>query len=264
VPQSDKTGSDPDYIGFAVSVAPVTEQQWSLFRDYYEVKKNRQSYCFTDTGFFCAADIFAGDAWWIEVQATGMDTVSAKALTKTFNGVVDGLVASVTGATESGTPWSAPEGTIALGGCDSILSPKAASTAIGGAPVEILNPEGGVSLDSTARTELEALWCLYPITDTDDAVGTLTWLPGGEWAWNEASQFDLPGGEPTPLDVAGLIADDGDGAWTRCSGDTCEVDLVVGHNWINFSLASSNSGGANEGAPVLEKIAASIVSAVRS
>jgi hypothetical protein len=257
-PQSDKLGGDPNYVGLAVSVAPVTQDQWTPFRDYYGVSDNRQVYCFTDTGNFCAADAFVDGRWWLEVQATGTDGVKASVLSKTFKGIVSDMIATVTNAAPSGAVWSAPEDTIPLdSNCATILTGKQVATAVATTKtVEPRFPQGGVSLDGTSREALDALWCTYSFADSDDGVGILTWLPGGEWAWNEARDFNLPGGAIVELDVAGL--DEGEGAWVRCADSNCVLDLVVGHNWITFQLYSDDDG-ATPGQPALETIAADIV-----
>ena len=255
VPQSDKMGSDPGYIGLAVTVAPATEAQWAEYRDYYDVQKDRQIYCFTDTGFFCAANVYVG-GWWVESQATGMDTVAAKALQKTYRGVIEKVIARVSAASPTGTEWVAPEGTSPTPDCEGFLSADDARSAFGtSGKVSIERPQGGVSLDGVMRRELNSLWCIYLIDNSDDSVGALYWLPGGEWAWLEESTFDLLGGVPTEISVAGLEANDS--AWVRCFSNTCEVDLIVDHNWVNFTAGSNDQ-------PRVEKIAAAIVSNVKA
>ena len=248
VAQSDKLGADPDYVGIALSIAPVAEAQWAEFRDYYGVEKNRQVYCFTDTGFFCAADVFV-DGWWIESQSVGMNAVKAKTLLAAYRGVIDDVIDRVTTAAPTGAVWAAPEGTQPIPDCEGILSADDAAAATGGAVV-IERPQGGVSLEGVVRIELASLWCTYSSASSGDSIDALFWLPGGEWAWLEESTFDLPGGAPDEITVAGL--EDGDSAWLRCYDGTCEVDLIVDHNWINYT-------GRDGGQPVIEKIAAAIV-----
>ena len=255
VPQSDKTGADPNYVGVAMTIAPATEAQWATFRDYYSVKKDRQVYCFTDTGFFCGADVFV-DGWWIESQATGIDTVKAKALLPTYRAVIDEVIANVTTANATGASWAEPKGTLPLSAdCADVLTAGEAKAASGAAQsVELGGPSGGASLDSVVRDALATPWCLYYYAGEEDLLGALRWLPGGEWAWLEESEFTLLGGAPEEITVAGLS--EGESAWVRCYSQQCELDLIVGHNWINYTLYDGSRAG-------IEKTAAAIVARVK-
>jgi hypothetical protein len=129
--------------------------------------------------------------------------------------------------------------------------------------LEAWPPYGGVGLDGTARLQLNSLWCNYLLSGVDVSAGSLQRLPGGEWAWNEARTFGLLDGPPVEVAVPGL--EDGDSAWVRCpASGACTVDVIVGHNWLQFVGWPDDVGSTVDRHNAIEQIAAAIVATVRA
>jgi len=181
-----------------------------------------------------------------------------------FTSEVAAVEAAIAGAAPSGSVWTTPEGTATLAAdCEGILPAASVQAALAIAtPLAAVPPFGGVGLDGTAREQLNSLWCNYMPSDADVTAGSLQRLPAGEWAWNEARGFGLLGGALEEIDVAGLEA--GDSAWIRCSADSCTVDVIVGHNWLQFSRFGDELPSAADQHTALEQIAAAIVATVRA
>ena len=257
-PQSAKTGDNPLYRGTSVSVSPVSATEWAEFVSYYGVVGDRQVYCFDN----CYADLLVAGRWWVEV---GLQATDAADPLTSFTAEVTAIEAAITSASPSGTSWAAPAGTVALpADCAAILPAATVQTALAlGTPLQASPPFGGVGLDGTARSQLNSLWCNYLLDGADVAAGSLHRLPGGEWAWNEARTFGLLGGPPVGVVVAGL--EEGDSAWVRCpASGSCSVDVIVGHNWVQFVGFPDDVGSAADRHLAIEQIAAAIVATVRA
>lgn len=255
-PQSTKTGDNPAYKGTAVTIAPVSAAAWTEFASYYGLAGDRQVYCFDD----CYADLFVGGRWWVEVS---LESTDAGPPLSAFTAQVAAIEATITAASPVAAGWTAPDGTVALGTCEAILPIASVQSALAiASPLVASPPYGGVSLDGTARSALDALWCNFMPTDFDATAGTMHWLPGGEWAFNEARTFGLIDAPLEAIDVAGL--ETGDSAWLRCpASGGCTVDLIVGHNWIQFARQSDDVPSTADRRTALLAIAAAIVDSVR-
>lgn len=256
-PQSAKTGDNPLYRGTSVSIARVSATEWGEFVSYYGVVGDRQVYCYDN----CYADLLVAGTWWVEV---GLQATDAADPLTAFTAEVAAIEAAIAGAAPSGTTWTAPAGTVPLpADCAAVLPAATVQSAFGlAAPLEAWPPYGGVGLDGTARTQLNSLWCNYLLSDADVAAGALQRLPAGEWAWNEARAFGLLDGPLVELVVAGL--EDGDSVWVRCPATgACSVDVIVGHNWVQFVGWPSDVGSAADRHLAIEQIAAAIVANVR-
>ena len=257
-PQSAKVGQNPLYRGTAVSVSRVSPAEWAEFVSYYGVVGDRQVYCY-DT---CYGDLLVAGSWWVEVSLQATDAADPLA---SFTAEVAAIEAAVTSAAPSGTTWTAPAGTVPLAAdCAAILPAASVQSALGlTTTLEAWPPYGGVGLDGTARSQLNSLWCNYLLSGADVSAGSLQRLPGGEWAWNEARTFGLLDGPPVELAVAGL--EDGDSAWVRCPATgACTVDVIVGHNWLQFVSWPEDVGSTVDRHAGIEQIAAAIVAVVRA
>ena len=257
-PQSAKTGDNPLYRGTSVSIAPVSSAAWAEFVSYYGVVGDRQVYCYDN----CYADLLVAGSWWVEV---GLQATDAADPLTSFTAEVAAIEAAITSAAPSGTTWTAPEGTVPLAAdCAAILPAATVQAAFAlGSTLEAWPPYGGVGLDGTARTQLNSLWCNYLLSGADVAAGSLQRLPAGEWAWNEAHTFGLLDGPMVGLVVPGL--EDGDSAWVRCpASGACTVDVIVGHNWVQFSGLPDDVGSTVDRHAAIEQIAAAIVANVRA
>jgi hypothetical protein len=257
-PQSAKVGTNSAYRGTSASIARVSATEWARFADYYGVVGDRQVYCYEN----CNANLLVAGAWWVEVELQATDAADPLAA---FTAEVAGIEAAITAAAASGAIWTAPSGTIPLpADCERIL-PAASVQSAFALPDALLAvpPAGGVSLDGTIRTQNNSLWCSYLLLDADLGPGTLHRLPGGEWAWNEARTFGLLGGTPVEIDVAGL--EEGDSAWVRCpESGACAVDVIVGHNWLQFVAYLDEYPSSADRHVAIEQIAAAIVASVRA
>ena len=101
---------------------------------------------------------------------------------------------------------------------------------------------GGWDQAAAAYTEVSALPCSWVFGNGDLSVGTLRWLPGGGWAARQAAATPSVPQAAQPVALAGLV--DQDAAFVRCAenDDGCWLDLVVGGNWVQLSVAPEKAG----------------------
>ena len=257
-PQSAKVGDNPAYRGTSVSISPVSASEWAEFVSYYGVVGDRQVYCYDN----CYADLLVAGTWWVEVGLQATDAADPLA---SFTAEVAAIEAAITGAAPSGTTWTAPEGTVPLAAdCAAILPAATVQSAFATtSSLEAWPPYGGVSLDGVARSQLNSLWCNYMISGAEVSAGSLQRLPAGEWAWNEARTFGLLDGPMVGVAVAGL--ETGDSVWVRCPATgECVVDVIVGHNWVQFIGSPDEVGSTADRNAAIQQIAAAIVANVRA
>jgi hypothetical protein len=232
-PQSEKTGSNANYRGILLTLVPIEGASTSSIANYPGGFVN----CFDDTGISCSSESFDAGGWWLSISVGNADNVgSPKAAQGALTAIIDSVVAAVDAAPASGATWQQPVGTLEVPtDCDQFITASTLADNLDLAKsIEISAPFGPGSADSFSRTALDAMWCNYLIKNTFSGEGALYWLPGGEWAWQQQSGFEsIVSSGITPLDVPGLV--EGDGAWERCDAQHyCVIDLLVGHNWVEF------------------------------
>jgi hypothetical protein len=190
----------------------------------------------------CELDqLFGGTTW---VNATELNQKGT--LSDPFEAILDAAKAGVVGAGSIGAKPTPEAGTIPLGStCTAFIADASASQALGGTAVvssQPLLPKDDFSyygIWSGAQDELGDHPCIWKRGSA--AVGHLSWLPGGAWAWNEAKALPLKDGSVAPLAVVGLAA--GDTAFIRCAAAdaSCVADLVIGGNWIEAQVGQPGS-----------------------
>lgn len=172
-------------------------------------------------------------------ELVGTTWVSITATATTGDGFADyaakvrDLVAN---AGPGAAPW-VPETTVGASGCDGIIAAPAISAALGIEKAYSGEPHaGGWSIEAAAKANFGTVQCVWHAEDPEDAVGFLTALPGGVWAWKQVASALTKPATPVTMDLAGLAV--GDEAWVRCAdADTrCVVDLILGSDWIEFSV----------------------------
>lgn len=251
---SPQRGFAPGYQGVRVFVLPDGTAQYDRYIDYYG---SGGLSCSSDEAF-CESNDLVGTTW-VGIRVEGGASATAAA-------ALASEIASVVGGAGAGAdPWTPPTGTADLAAdCAGILPDATVSSALGvGVPVQSVGPAGGWSLEAGADVQNGTVRCSWLYLDSDSGVGAMDALHGGAWAWEEARPHLTNPSAPTALTVAGLGPDDE--AWIRCAGDgsTCTVDLVLGGNWISFSLWSPDwaPGPAFDRRAGAEALAAAIVAA---
>ena len=174
------------------------------------------------------------------------------------------LAAVAAAGTPTGTP-AVQTGTTPLGTqCTDFVSTAAMQTAVGSsAALTASTPSQTQSFGSADSTPvwlpsedaLKTHPCVFDSGTTTQA--SISWIPGGAWAWNEDRTQTLAESPLQTLHVSGEQA--GDSVWIRCAaGDTgCTVDLVLGGNWIEATVPSTSTAANKRIAAT--KVAADIV-----
>ncbi|HEY1531948.1 MAG TPA: hypothetical protein VGF80_14100 [Galbitalea sp.] len=214
-----------------------------------------------DPGSICQIDDLVGTAW-IEIysrKAVGTGTGSEGIST-----IENSVLAAVSAA---GTPAGLPEtqaGTTPLGtSCTSFVSIAAVQAAVGSGALTAATIPQQQSYGSALSTPVwlpsqDALKdqpCAFSSGATRQA--TISWIPGGAWAWNENRSQTLAEAPLQSLTIAGQQA--GDSAAIRCSSTetTCTVDLELGGNWIEATVPASSTAANKRTAAT--KLASDIV-----
>ncbi|WP_251453530.1 hypothetical protein [Microbacterium sp. Marseille-Q6648] len=156
--------------------------------------------------------------------------------------------------------WSPPAGTIPLvSDCETVL-PSDGLASVRNAPgLEVLRPDGGWSVEwwmLGSRWQVDP--CLYVVAGAGmnrPFYGEVSWLTGGEWAYDEAvAGTELSLEEAEGSDRAALTC--GQTPYVRCV-----VDVVAGGNWVRYQLDDTVS--EEDVSRVATDIAEVIVKAVR-
>lgn len=163
---------------------------------------------------------------------------------------------------EVGPPsWQPPAGSTPVsGGCDAVLPASRLAEILGVTGADTFHPDGGWGADAwmiSSRWGAEP--CYFAETGADlwsgRSYGVLTWLPGGEWAYELGA---------TGLDVALPGAVSTDEAVAACGVHevtACTVDVLADGNWVRYQLPSDIPEGQR--ARVMSDVAAVIVETVR-
>lgn len=237
-PYSPNVGANPDYVGIRVDAAPLPVEAWN--RSPYA----SQAASFACQGSSCSGRGFVSNSWWVEVEADGVKKSGRAAFASTFDAILSSIASAPTAEPVSGAPGSAQT---MWPSCGELLSATdLANAANSDEKFVAVYPEGPWSLTAQSLVSLHATWCGYTPENWESVSvngGTLTALPEGKWAALESANFTLKGGPRVPLSIDGL--EDGDSVVARCDGGViCEIDIVVGNDWIKWSssdLSSSTS-----------------------
>ena len=178
-------GGNAPYIGARVLVLPDAVSQWERFADYYGTDGEVGHYCATESvPLYCTTNELV-DTTWVNV------TVIGAATSESANALGTSAVAAIADAPAGAAPWAIPAGTTPLpANCETVVSADAVQTATGIAtPLRSGTGGGGWSIEAAAYENWGSLWCVWNYSDSDLSVGVLATLPGGAWAWHEASEL---------------------------------------------------------------------------
>jgi hypothetical protein len=237
--------TNPEFAGVVISILPNAATEWASFQSTSPDSQLTDS-CYFDSylkGTSCVINTLHNGSWY-DVQIDGLDVpsgASAAVQKHAAHLILDAATNAVDAAAADASSWVTATGTIPLAtnDCSQFLTETQASNAAGFGivnHVEAVDPAvkiSSVSAGAWKRANLdECSWT--KAVDPDELYSSefiLEWLPGGEWAWNEIKAAGLPG-NAKPLAVPGLKT--GESAYIQCGtyGDECQVDLIVGHNWI--------------------------------
>jgi hypothetical protein len=245
IPMSDKRGTVPEYVGLEYFVLPEAQAQWDQYVGTYQVVDDEQVYCTVDAPIYCTINTLV-NGYWVEGVLSGLavdpslpDADIQSAAREVFAPAVD----AVSSAVAPGALWVAPEETVPLpGSCDEMVTPTEVATALGlEQEVRSTTGGGGWSLSSAAFDTAAELPCSWILNGSDAGLGTLTWLPGGRWAAEEAMTVATHPSTPEPVELVGMA--EPDSADIRCSdSDTaCTIDMIVGGNWIQVTVDTSGT-----------------------
>ena len=220
-------GLAPEYTGVTIAIVPRPAAGWSE-RAVSSGMPGDWSGCAESD--MCSSSVAVGDAW-VAIEASGGPTAMNVAAWQPFS---DAVIEAVSAASPAAA-LTAPEqvGTPPAEDCEAVL-PLDTVRSITSAPDA--EPQraggGGWSAWAEARQTDGDVGCLWSVSDVDMVAG-VDWVNDGRWAFERM----LQAGTGSPVDVAGLSADDA--AVIRCNvdpyGDSCAIDLGVGHDWYNVA-----------------------------
>ena len=252
-----------------VIVYPEAQAGWDRYEEIYGQFDPLN--CFTlpnaDSGY-CSWDSITENGAWVEVVYDGMDAADAiGGPGSAFMTMVDSILATVSSA-QVGQRWY-PQARQPLPECGELLTDEVIGTALGIDPASVSinsDPIGGTSLQYEAQQASGSYPCFWIVPQLETAYGnTVDSLPGGEWAWNDARKHDTAKASASPLALTNLNSLDS--AWISSSskyGFTyTTIDLIVGGNWISFSLENGDIASLGKGEAVMTQLAQGIVDTLK-
>lgn len=234
VPSSRVLGGPADYSGIRFNLLPDAAEQW----EYFPIGEHVN--CYVDPTTHCTADRLIGGTWWLSVELDSVDgSRTEEQVTAQLASVVEAITVGVTSAGKTDDDWSLPLSAIQPGApCSSIVDDATVTQALE-SPFALTSRGsggGGWSLEYGAYSLVGALPCFWDGNEGEAFAGSLTLLPGGAWAWEDAKAFNSPLGQREQLALQGL--EQAESAWISCAGDnsTCSADIVVAGNWVLVQL----------------------------
>jgi hypothetical protein len=187
----------------------------------------------------CSAVDLVGDVY-VELHAMGVVGGDEAAAEQATLSAVDELT-SLAGASVAPASWNSPAGTSPLGAdCEAILSPEDLAALVGTDSLVVQHPEGGWGIEGWMLSDRWSAEPCYYGEGLDEwggpVHGQLTWLPGGEWAYEQDAAGE-------PLDVGQGT----DRAVLNCDIPMyypCAVDILAGRNWIRFAIFDTGDASA--------------------
>ncbi|WP_448811209.1 hypothetical protein [Agromyces bauzanensis] len=220
-------GVAPEYTGVTVAVVPRPAAGWSERALSLGMPGDWSGCAESD---MCSSSIAIGDAW-VAIEAIGGPTAVNVSAWQPFS---DAVIAAVSAAGPAVAP-AAPEQVAAppVEDCEAVL-PLDTVRSITAAPDAEPQRDGGGGWSTWAEARQTAgdVGCLWSVSNID-TVAAVDWVSDGRWAFERM----LQAGTASPVELAGLGA--GDAAVIRCNvdpyGDSCAIDLGVGHDWYNVT-----------------------------
>ena len=180
---------------------------------------------------------------WVDLGVMGIVVQEGERdadLIERFRTVTDPLAATLEATDIVEDRWQAPTPSPSAGrDCDELAPTEAitAATGISGLDVGFRwdGPRAGQYLYALEQTG--ALRCSLAFAGSDSALGTVSMLPSGRWAF-EASLPEWMAAGAQPVELAGLPPGS---AVRRCEdpADWCRIDVIVGGDWMQVSVIPS-------------------------
>jgi len=223
------------YVGAQLAILPRATTQWAHYNTTYGAAAEGVFCTSTDPQIVCESEQLVGSTWVALWMYGAVSEAQAHTLAAS-------VTAAVSAAPAGAPAWTPPSSTRTFGDCASLLTPAQVQADLGvtGASILFTLPAGGWSIQAAARENADAVGCLLQYAGEDSTPGQISWLRGGEWAYDLAASTSDPGwGASTPVTIAGLAT--GDRATERCTDPTtpdyeglaiCTVNLALGGNWI--------------------------------
>ncbi|WZH37019.1 MAG: hypothetical protein PIR02_20085 [Microbacterium enclense] len=220
-----------DIGGTWVTVAMIPDAQGAI--------EDRESVVGPDCGASLPCESIDGTYLLVDAGTAPTDNGSSGDPVK-IEAAYQALRGDILASPPSAAQWEPPTGTTLLTGeCSGILSAERFGEAVGIADMSIRHEGGGWSIESWMLSGYwDAPFCSYvgPGDDpwTDGTGALMMWLPGGEWAYDQADLGDAvpaTGGRATDMvrlttvDVGELTSFD--------------ADVLVDGNWMRVRLPES-------------------------
>lgn len=242
-----KQSTNPAYSGLTITMLPGAEEQWPRFRDYYTVVDDQQIGCVGSAEGLptpeCRLNALLVDDVWVRIEAIGAGVTEQRT-----TALAESLRQQLGAATRTELAWAPPaDAEPVTGDCEQLLTAAQVRDAVGAPELFAQQPHGGWSQMASTWLMLDAIPCSFNAATSDFGYGGIDWLPGGEWAWEQAA----PEGETIELaDPVGT-----DAAVTQCDETGCTVHVLVASNWVQLQLYAGDTPAPTtplaEAAPVL-------------
>lgn len=190
---------------------------------------------------YCHFDAWLSDTW-IEFTVDGIaldDFASDAEIVAAFTVLTDRVVETLAAEPPHTEAWTAPVSASTATDCEQLASDDEVRTITGAANTSFGPYWDGPRIGqySFASDHVVSLKCWILIDDTEASLGGVSYLPGGDWAFETlGDDWASAGGVETS--IAGL--DDGD-AVLRCADprDGCILDLRVDRDWVRISMMAA-------------------------
>ena len=261
-----ESAQNPAYVGLVLRVLPDAQANWDSFAATAGVTGDRVEYCFWYTPAQCVIDTIVDGTWYsVELYgATGGKDAEVAAAGRT---ALDAAVAAIAAADEPAVTQALPAGTIALDehDCLQFFDQSAIDSAFGlGLAANTLPASASIwGLLSASYAQSDRPYCSWrnaadPQDDHYYDLLWLSWIEGGEWAYDELADggaFDTA----TALAVPGLGADESAVLSCGPEPEDCEVNLLVGHDWIWFTVGAFPEVTPNTSTAIATALATELV-----
>ena len=256
LPYDPSTGGNLSSL--SVVILPEAEGEWANYTAMYG---DLPGGCSGVGAPECTWDVLTSTGVWVHIQYRNMRSEDARSDPGSpFMLMVESILATVAAA-PVGARWS-PHSRLALPEPCDLLSAEVIGTAleIETSSVSMFDGYiGGTSLEYEASATSGSNGCLWTVPQFQQEYGnSVNALVGGEWAWNEAHASD-PTAEPLTLTGLSTL----DSAWVSSYSiygyGYLAVDLIIGGNWISFSVPTDALAAIGKDAGALTIMAQGVV-----
>ncbi len=256
-------GTQIEHNGQAVylSVLPITPANWKHFDQTAPVSAGANKYIFCSAGDenTCEYEGYM-DGDWVSILLQGMVPKPASSDNTLPTPVHNLFVAAFAKLAAAGAPGPAPTppvGSVPLPtDPNHILTAAQVKAAFGVAGQIKLDcdgeSDGPWTIGAQAERDVNSHGgCFLAAGNTGGGYGFMDWLPGGQWAEQQA-QAATP--SEVPVTVPGLPAGDTAAEFHDFENDLT-LDLVIGGNWVELSIPPAETDGLIPKATVNRKVA---------